>query len=261
MSRPKKIQCYVCGRRFLKITKSHLDIHGVSVAQYQASYGELSVSEAASKIMTKAKQTTREMLAVLFSDEDAKAVLADGIAGHIFTNKSRGGFLLSVSAILTGRMAKYDDLVRIKHDILKVVSEEWQTNPDGTRASVQDILKVFNVLGMEQSAAEATIAKLITQAVSERKSPMQLIIGGNAAVGRGYSGEFEGLPQMTKEQRDQVRLIDECLMEGGTESVARALLLSGVLNASDYTVATGKDPDPAWIKNAPKVIDVQKVSK
>lgn len=260
MNRPKKIQCGACGRRFLKITKAHLDIHNMTVEQYRAIYGELSVPEAASNLMKKGKKSKREMLAVLFKDDDAKAMLEDGVAGYIFHHKSRGGFLLSASAITVARMAKYEKLVRIKHDILKDVDEEWRTNPDGTRASVQDILKVFTVLGMEQSAAENTIVKLIAQSISERKSPMQLIIGsGGGVAGRGYTGSFEALPPMTKEQRDQVRLIDECLMEGSTESVARALLMSGVLSAADYKVATGKDPDPAWLKNAPKVIDVQKV--
>lgn len=262
MARVKRIQCLVCGRRLLKITTQHIAIHGITMEQYKESYGEITVAGAAGKLMSKANKTMREMVAVLFNDDDAKAIISDGVAGHIFTNKERGNFLLSSSAIMAGRMVRHDDLVRIKHDILKLVSEEWQTNADGTRASVQDVLKIFTVLGMEQTAAESTVIKLLAQAISERKSPMQLIIGGGGFVsGHGYTGSFEALPKLTKEQRDQVRLIDECLMEGSTESVARALFVAGVLSPVDYKVATGKDPSPEWLKNAPKVIDVQKVLK
>jgi hypothetical protein len=244
------------------LSLSHVRLHKLTLKQYRQIYGPLTVQDA-SAALAKTPRTASEVADALLGSPELTDALSEGVTAHLFGPGTRGKLLVAASVVIAARMAAYEHYLALKAKVLAELGRDWRITSAGEYGSptpTSELLHMLSALGMEQSAAEATLIKIIQQAIAERKSPMQLIMGIGVS-GRAYSGTYESLAELNKEQRDRVRTIDEALMTGSQEGTARALLMSGVLLPEDYKQITGREPDAEALEHfkrqSAKVIDVK----
>lgn len=240
---PKGIQCAICGQRFARITKSHVNKHGLSLAQYSKLYGAVRETEVASELAERAINSD-EVADLMLANPEIRSGLADGLVAHIFGPGTRARLLSAISIILEGRMTQFSELMQKRAKIAAELFKDWriqQGGENGGPTPTKDLIAMFATLGQEQSATESLLVRVIQQAVSERKAPMQLLLG-IGVHGNAFTGQHEAVSRLTQQQREQARLLDENLSSGDPAKVARGLLMSAIITPEEYEQETGDKP-------------------
>jgi len=242
-TKPKSIQCAVCGQRFLAITKPHAKSHGLTLAEYTRLYGAVKPIRVAEELAKKAV-TSDEVADLMLANPEIRSGLADGLMAHVFGPGTRSRLLAALSVVLEARMTKFSELMAVKAKVVHELFKDWRITrggEDGSPTPTKELIAMLATLGQEQSSTESVITRVLQQAVSERKAPMQLLLG-IGIHGNAFSGRHEGVSGLTQQQREQARLLDENLSSGNPDQVARGLLMASVITPEEYEHETGDKP-------------------
>lgn len=261
-SNKKSVQCAICGQRYQRITKAHVKTHGLSLAQYKKIYGAVKPVEEAKELAEKAV-TSDEVADLMLSNPEIRSGLADGLVAHLFGPGTRARLLSAISVVLEARMAQFSELTAAKAKVVRELFKDWRIKeggPDGGPTSTKDLITMLATIGNEQSATEGTLIRVLQQAVSERKAPMQLLLG-IGLHGNAFTGRHEAVANLSQSQREQARMLDESLGTGDPDKVAGGLLMAAVITPEEYEQETGSKPTKkmldAYDKNRKYVVEAE----
>ncbi len=248
-SKLKSIQCAVCGQRFIAITKTHVALHGLSLAEYNRIYGATDKKMVLSEYLDKPLSTI-ELSDTFLNNPEIAAGLADGNIAHILGPKARANIMASVALVLRARLQEFNSYMETKAKIAGELFKDWRIKnggEDGGPTALKDLLAMFSAVGQEQTAAETVIIKVLSQAVSERKAPMQLLLGAGLQ-GNAFTGRHEAVSGLNQQQREHARLLDECLSSGDPDEVNKGMLMAALITPEEYEKETGGKPTKKMMK-------------
>ena len=216
MSSKKKVQCQVCGRDFIRITQSHLDMcsPGLSLEEYRRVYGPTSPDGLSRTALAKSAGEIAAVVVDAINKDDALlADIATRVGNHLFSEHARGKILGAALMVLAERSGAYQGTLEKVRAIEKELFAQHRIEaggPDGAPTDTGTLLGMAKYASGSLKDAEESLLRLVRSAIDDRK-----IHQTQVAIQQNFSGVHERIPvpkDLNPTQREALRRLGSRLI-------------------------------------------------
>lgn len=215
---PRTVQCQLCGRKFNRITQSHLDsAHpGVDLETYRKTYGPTTQAEMEEKLaLTDGERIANVVIEQIKDDPALMKDIASRVGSSLFSTELRGKFVGTVLMLLNNRLQSFGKMQRQ----LEQVNEELFTperieagGPFGAPTDTATLIQIGRLARDNMADAEDALLRMVKLAVDDSKTPEQ------QQPINIFTGKHETLiipPEFSPKQRETLRRLGSRVLRPG----------------------------------------------
>ena len=235
----------MCGKRFKRLTKAHLQTHGYTAARYARLFSQDASAPPVSRARTglpagcsngeSSASSSRqappgELVRVVASHLEARpefvASLADEVAAYIMAGPVRDRLRVALLGLISARLELHGQAVARLDATNRELGADWritQGGENGGPTPTKDLVGIASQTLAELKTGEDMVLKAIKLAIDEAKTPPAQVAAGSPLD--QYSGRDEVLQvpsSISAAERETVRTLLSSLAAGAT---ARAQVL------------------------------------
>jgi hypothetical protein len=211
-----KIQCQACGRKYKRITQTHLDTcsPGMTLEEYRQVYGATSPGGLSSALVKQYAGPIAEKVVNAITDDKALMQdLASRVGQYLFSEQARGKILGAAMMILLERAGSYTKMM----ERLNMVDDELFSKarveaggPDGEPTDTLTLLQLARYANTKVRDAEDTLTRLVKSSIDDRKTQ-----GVQIDLRQTFTGVHEKIvvpSSLDAKQREALRRLGERLI-------------------------------------------------